>query len=148
MSNSNDVYIDITGQNVSEQGPNYVGDNYNCNLYDNSTMQRKQTSDTLFTTRDDLISNLDMNDRNTNNALSESNTLSDPTAFVEGGESKPKLYEKLLRTREQARVTNIELFFDLVFVYASMSTKRKSERGKAWHGLELIFFLLSSQCHL
>ena len=121
MSN-NDTYIDILGQNTSEQEPSNT---YNNNsLYDdNNTIQRKQTSDILSTNEDDFNTSIDMNNSNNNTVLSESNTLSDPTGAVESRDAKQKLYQKLLR--RQARVTNIELFFDLVFVYASMSAEMK-----------------------
>lgn len=97
---------------------------------DNS-IQRKPTDDTLSSGGGDTFSNNNLNlsrgnnnnSNSNNNGVSESNTLADPTELAVNGDIKQRLYAKLLRSREQVRVTNIELFFDLVFVYASMSKK-------------------------
>lgn len=104
---SRDVYendeapVDIEGFSES---------NNSAGPFDKSAIQRKQTDDTFFTDR-----------TNNGNALSTSNTLSD-SAENGGVGSKVRLHAKLLRKREHAaKVTNIELFFDLVFVYASKS---------------------------
>jgi len=85
--------------------------------FDKSAIQRKQTDDTFFTNQTN--NNGDNNGNSYGNALSTSNTLSGSTENGGIG-SKVRLHAKLLRKREHgAKVTNIELFFDLVFVYAS-----------------------------
>lgn len=55
----------------------------------------------------------------TTGGLSKTDTLSG--TLDEGFGGKIRLHAKLLRAREHAKVTNVELFFDLVFVYASKS---------------------------
>jgi hypothetical protein len=134
-SNSNrskhyDCYIDMLGQGAFSRKKKLETNNSNDN-----GIQRKQTDDTLSSGGGDTFSNNNLNFNGENNNISNtnsnsnsygasgSNTLADPTELALNEDIQQKLYAKLLRTRDQVRVTNIELFFDLVFVYASMSKK-------------------------
>ncbi|GJJ72639.1 hypothetical protein EMPS_04997 [Entomortierella parvispora] len=158
MSNTNDtIYIDIPGQTVSELDPNNSNsnsdsdkdkDSYNQNNNSNNNCDgnvathRKRTSNSLSTSGDTCSASnvLDIN----NNGLSESNTLSDPIGAVEGGEATQKLYEKLLRSPEQVKVTNIELFFDLVFVYAISAISETMVEDLTWEVvLEMLIVTLA-----
>lgn len=113
---SRDVYendaepVDI--EDFSDSNNNGNNSNSNNESFGKSTIQRKQTDDTFF-------SNGNKNNFNGDAHPSTSHTQSE-SAENEGIGSKVRLHAKLLRKREHgAKVTNIELFFDLVFVYAS-----------------------------
>ncbi|KAF9948823.1 hypothetical protein BGZ70_002045 [Mortierella alpina] len=61
------------------------------------------------------------------------NTLSDPPSYEAGLGGKVRLHAKLMRPRETAaKVTNVELFFDLVFVYAISAIAESMEHHLTW----------------
>ncbi|CAO3565361.1 unnamed protein product [Mortierella alpina] len=61
------------------------------------------------------------------------NTLSDPPSYEAGFGGKVRLHAKLMRPRETAaKVTNVELFFDLVFVYAISAIAESMEHHLTW----------------
>jgi hypothetical protein len=53
--------------------------------------------------------------------LSKSDTLSEDPLLESGLGARLRCHAKILRKREFSKVTNVELFFDLVFVFASKS---------------------------
>ncbi|KAG0208396.1 hypothetical protein BGX28_000614 [Mortierella sp. GBA30] len=66
-------------------------------------------------------------------AFSTTNTLSDPPTYEQGIGGKVRLHAKLMRPREGvAKVTNIELFFDLVFVYAISAISETMVHHLTW----------------
>ncbi|KAF9285290.1 hypothetical protein BGZ68_003979 [Mortierella alpina] len=66
-------------------------------------------------------------------AFSTTNTLSDPPSYEAGFGGKVRLHAKLMRPREAAaKVTNVELFFDLVFVYAISAISETMEHHLTW----------------
>ncbi|KAG0045106.1 hypothetical protein BGZ83_009649 [Gryganskiella cystojenkinii] len=130
MNNNSDTCVDILDQNVYDQDAILNNNNVDNNVNNSRTVQRRPTNDTLTTNNNTIA--IDFSGNN-NGLLSSSNTLADLQVEGDGTpEGKVMLYTKLLRKRGQFRVTNIELFFDLVFVYAISAISETMVEDLTW----------------
>ncbi|KAG0275201.1 hypothetical protein BGZ95_009074 [Linnemannia exigua] len=64
--------------------------------------------------------------------LDHTNTLSDPPSYDQSLSCRLRLHGKIMRHHGNSKVTNVELFFDLVFVYAISSISEAMVEHLTW----------------
>jgi hypothetical protein len=80
---------------------------------DNKRRLELESSQNVLTNRDHINNNID------GLGLDHTNTLSNPPSYDQTFGNRLRCHGKIMRHHENSKVTNVELFFDLVFVYAS-----------------------------
>lgn len=80
---------------------------------DNKRRLELEASQNVFTNRDHINNDAD------GLGLDHTNTLSNPPSYDQTFGNRLRCHGKIMRHQGNSKVTNVELFFDLVFVYAS-----------------------------
>ncbi|KAG0245757.1 bacterial low temperature requirement A protein-domain-containing protein [Mortierella sp. GBAus27b] len=102
------------------------------NAFDDMLDLEQVEADDAAIARAEARSHSDFDSQGFPSGLSRSDSMTDSLLDDKGFGEKVRLHAKLLRTREHSKVTNVELFFDLVFVYAISSISQTMEHHLAW----------------
>ncbi|KAG0319561.1 hypothetical protein BGZ97_001899 [Linnemannia gamsii] len=93
---------------------------------DNKRRLELESSQNVLTNRDHINNNID------GLGLDHTNTLSNPPSYDQTFGNRLRCHGKIMRHHENSKVTNVELFFDLVFVYAISSISEAMVEHLTW----------------